>query len=227
MSATLASPPPVARLVDYLVHFLHGSLLSIGLAVIVGLAAAWLGGHSLATLPGSLSAGLGQASLPADAGTRPEAPAAAPDRTAVTAEVIARRYKVAQPVVEDIVRMVDSTARKARLDPLLILAMIGVESRYNPYSESRFGAQGLMQVIGRFHTDKYEPTPDGQALLDPETNIRVGVQILRDYLRRTGDLEAALKLYGGESDDSGVGYADKVLAEKEKLLQSMQRSQRG
>ena len=142
------------------------------------------------------------------------------------ASAIARRYRVAQPAIEDIVRIAESSAQSAKIDPLLVLAIIGIESRFNPYSESPFGAQGLMQIIGRFHTDKYTPTADGQALLDPETNIRVGVAVLRDYLRRTGDINAALKLYGGESDESGIGYADKVLSEKDRLQQVILRGRK-
>ncbi len=132
---------------------------------------------------------------------------------------ISKRYRVAQSAVEDIVIKTESAAHAARLDPLLVLAVIGVESGFNPYAESPFGAQGLMQIIGRFHTDKFSPTPDGLALLNPKTNIDVGVRILREYLNSTGDINAALKRYGGESDASGIGYADRVHAERQRLAQ--------
>lgn len=230
MSQASALPNPALRLVDFIVHFLHGSLLSVGLVVSVLVIGTLVAGE----LPGTLRTFI-------DASSVQEA-----DTTVVAAEMnltgnnpslnrnlqkaadaLAKRYRVAQPAIAEIVRAADKAARSAGLDPLLVLAMIGVESRFNPYSESSFGAQGLMQVIGKFHSDKFEPTPDGFALLDPATNIRVGVQILSEYQRKTGSLEAALKLYGGESDESGIGYADKVFAEKVRIEQSMQRTGRG
>jgi soluble lytic murein transglycosylase-like protein len=229
MSQTLVLPHPAQRLADFTFRALHASLLAVGVAVTL---------IAVTTLHTSeLSATLRQwmvATLftlePADTEEGAATPPAATGLTGplqIVAETIARRYRIAQPAVEDIVRMAETTARRARLDPLLVLAVIGVESRFNPYAESTFGAQGLMQIIGRFHTDKYAPTPDGFALLDPETNIRVGVLILQEYLRRTGDLDAALKLYGGETDSSGFGYADKVHAERERLQQALQRSRKG
>lgn len=222
MSQTSALSNPVTRLAELVIHFLHGSLLSIGLVASLLLGVALAAGELPATV---------QTLVNAPATEQPVQPMQPPDNQLsrsmqLTAEIIARRYRVAKPAIEDIVRTAEQSALAVGLDPMLVLAVISIESRFNPYSESTFGAQGLMQIIGRFHTDKFEPTPDGFALLDPDTNIRVGVKILDEYLRSTGSLETALKRYGGESDESGVGYADKVFAERDRIEQALQRARK-
>lgn len=228
MSQSVIVLHPAQRLADLTLRTLHASLLGIGLVVSLTICASLLTGE----LPISARQFIESLVSDSDQDAAPTvvSPVAIENPLAgnlqAVADGIARRYRVARPAVEDIVRTAEITALGARLDPLLVLAVIGVESRFNPYSESPFGAQGLMQIIGRFHTDKFSPTPDGAALLDPETNIRVGVKILREYLQRTGDLDAALKLYGGESETSGFGYAERVFAERERLLQSTLRSRK-
>jgi soluble lytic murein transglycosylase-like protein len=103
------------------------------------------------------------------------------------------------------------------LDPLLILAVVAVESRYNPVAESDLGAKGLMQIIPKYHLKKLADHGGEQSLLDPYVNIMVGSQILHEYLRRLGDTEAALQMYGGAFDEPTPQYANKVLAEKARL----------
>jgi soluble lytic murein transglycosylase-like protein len=232
MSYSLALPNPAARLADLVVHFLHGSILSLGFAVALLIAGAFVVGDLPTTVRNLIDSQTLDQNAQADSSTvapaeeSTEANAKRNARLLLTADVIAKKYRIAQPVIVDIVRTADKSARASGFDPMLVLAMIAVESRFNPYAESSFGAQGLMQVIGRFHTDKFEPTTDGMALLDMETNIRVGVDVLREYRRRAGSIEAALKLYGGESDESGMGYAEKVYAEKDRLEVAIQRAKK-
>ena len=106
--------------------------------------------------------------------------------------------------------------QERQIDPLLIVAIIGIESRFNPFAESTMGAQGLMQVIPRFHMDKLPRNKGTKPLLDPVTNIRVGVRVLEDAIRRSGSLVAGLQSYAGSSDPHGK-YSSKVLAEKARL----------
>jgi len=54
-------------------------------------------------------------------------------------------------------------------------------------------------------------------VLEPEVNIVVGARILREYLRRFGDTEAALQMYAGAYDEPTSQYAAKVLAERTRL----------
>ncbi|MGH8686122.1 MAG: transglycosylase SLT domain-containing protein [Burkholderiales bacterium] len=144
----------------------------------------------------------------------------------VVAESISRRYRVAEAASTEFVSTAYRAGRELSLDPLLILAVMAVESRYNPVAESSMGAKGLMQVIPRYHPEKLLEHGGEHALLDPEINIEVGAQILREYLRRYGDTEAALQKYAGAQDEPGSPYAAKVLAEKARLNLILSRARR-
>ncbi len=144
-----------------------------------------------------------------------QAPSAAVVREQrVVAEFIARRYRVADEVIARFVATAYRAGKESAVDPLLILAVIGVESRFNPVAESVLGAKGLMQVMAKFHMEKVVLHGDQDVLLEPEANIRIGAQILREYLRRFGETETALQMYAGALDDANSKYAGKVLAER-------------
>ncbi len=152
---------------------------------------------------------------------QPAEPAVQPDhaRHVALAEFLARRYKVAQDVTLDFVRIAHAEGAKVGLDPLLVMAVIAVESRYNPIAESVVGAKGLMQIIPKFHADKLAPFGGEKAVFDPESNIRVGTRILKEYLTRTGNLGIALQMYAGALGDDNDTYTNKVLGEKQRLQQ--------
>ena len=97
---------------------------------------------------------------------------------------------------------------------------MAVESSFNPFAQSPVGAQGLMQVMTKVHDDKYEAFGGNHAAFDPVTNLRVGVQVLKECIARAGSLEAGLRYYVGAANlaDDG-GYAGKVLAEQSHLRQ--------
>ena len=103
------------------------------------------------------------------------------------------------------------------MDPLLILAVMAIESRYNPVAESVVGAKGLMQVMPKCHLDKLAELGGEEALLEPEVNIQVGAQILREYQRRCRDTEAALQMYAGAFEEPSGQYSTKVFAERARL----------
>ncbi len=131
---------------------------------------------------------------------------------------IARKYRVAKQVVDRLVESVLVAGAELKVSPVLILAVMSVESRFNPYAESSVGAQGLMQVMTRVHTDKFEkldrpPT----AAFNPEVNIRIGVQILSDCIRRRGSEVAGLNCYVGATTADDGGYSKKVQAEKRRM----------
>ena len=133
------------------------------------------------------------------------------------AEFIAKRYRIADSAAAHFVAVAYRAADQHRLDALLLLAVMAIESRYNPVAESVMGAKGLMQVIAKYHLEKLSDHGGGHALLEPEVNILVGAQILREYYRRFGDVETALQQYNGALDDPNSQYAAKVLAEKARL----------
>ncbi len=138
---------------------------------------------------------------------------------AAVAQWLARRYKVAPEPVSRLVTEAWQVGARVGLEPTLILAIMAVESSFNPFAQSAVGAQGLMQVMTRVHDDKYEAFGGNLAAFDPVTNLRVGVQVLKECIARAGSVEAGLRSYVGAAnlDDDG-GYASKVLAEQSHLL---------
>lgn len=131
---------------------------------------------------------------------------------------LSRRYRVAPEPVARIVQEAWHVGQKAGVEPTLILAITAIESSFNPFAQSPVGAQGLMQVMTRVHNDKYQAFGGKLAAFDPVTNLRVGVQVLRECIARAGGLEAGLRYYVGAAnlDDDG-GYAAKVLGEQQYL----------
>ena len=131
---------------------------------------------------------------------------------------IAKRYRIAHKASNLFVTTAYKTAFDLGLDPHLILAVMAVESRFNPYAESSVGAQGLMQVMAKVHADKFEDHGGIQYALDPVVNIKVGSKILKDYVRQKGSVELALKSYvGAAAMRHDGGYGSNVLAEYRRL----------
>ena len=142
-----------------------------------------------------------------------------PKQQAALAYWLARKYNVAPEPLSALVASAFEVGAKAKLDPTLILAVMAIESGFNPFAQSPVGAQGLMQVMTKVHTDKYEDFGGKFAAFDPVTNLRVGVKVLQECIARAGSLEGGLKYYVGAANlDSDGGYADKVLAEHARLL---------
>ena len=133
------------------------------------------------------------------------------------AQFISRRWRIADTAAASFVAIAYRAGERYSVDPVLILAVMAIESRYNPVAESVAGAKGLMQVIPKYHLDKLLSHGGEEALLDPEVNIHVGAQILREYYRRLGDQEAALQKYAGAFDEPTSRYAGKVFEERMRL----------
>jgi len=142
------------------------------------------------------------------------------------ADFISKRYRVSTDAVQRFIHLAYSAGQMTKLDPLLILAVMAVESSFNPIAESGMGAKGLMQVIPEYHQDKLRAPHGGELnVLDPETNILVGAKVLREYASRTGgDFMAALGLYSGNGPNPDNPYAVKVFSERERLEQSLRRA---
>lgn len=138
---------------------------------------------------------------------------------------LSRKYKVALDATAQFVELAHDAGGRLGMDPLLILAVMAVESRFNPIAESVMGAKGLMQVIPKFHQDKIDATGGEDSVLDPLTNVLLGTRILKDAMRRGGGLIPGLQLYAGAFGDDGFQYAQKVVAEKERLQQTLRRAQ--
>jgi soluble lytic murein transglycosylase-like protein len=133
------------------------------------------------------------------------------------AEFISRRWRIAETAATTFVSASYRAGKRYSVDPVLILSVMAIESRYNPVAESVVGAKGLMQIIPKYHLEKLLDHGGEDALLDPEVNIQVGAQILREYYRRLGDQEAALQMYAGAFDEPTGRYAAKVFEERMRL----------
>lgn len=135
-------------------------------------------------------------------------------------EQVARRYRIGATAAERTVNAAYLAAYEVGVDPLLVLAVIGVESSFNPAAESGAGAKGLMQIIPAYHRERLEEYGGDDGVLDPLTNVAVGTRILKHYIERTGSLEAGLQSYNGAAADPSARYARKVFAERDLLRQT-------
>ncbi|OVZ59659.1 hypothetical protein CDO44_11030 [Pigmentiphaga sp. NML080357] len=130
---------------------------------------------------------------------------------------IARKYRVSNEATRMLISTAYGVGQEMGLDPLLLLAIIAIESSFNPFAESHVGAQGLMQVLTRVHSERFEPFGGDQAAWNPVANIRVGASILKEYIDRSGSLTGGLRMYVGVGPDGSSPYGDKVLAERRRL----------
>ena len=141
-----------------------------------------------------------------------------PKQQAAVAYWLSKKYRVAPEPLSALVAEAYEIGEKTKLDPTLILAIMAIESGFNPFAQSPVGAQGLMQVMTGIHSDKYENFGGKLAAFDPVTNLRVGVKVLQECIQRAGSVNAGLKYYVGAAfHETDGGYADKVLAEHARL----------
>lgn len=143
-----------------------------------------------------------------------------PKEQATVAYWLSKKYRVAPEPIAALVSEAYELGARNKLDPTLILAIMAIESSFNPFAQSAVGAQGLMQVMTRVHQDKYQHFGGHLAAFDPVSNLRVGVTVLKECIARAGSLEGGLRYYVGAAnlEDDG-GYAIKVLAEHMRLRQ--------
>jgi len=134
----------------------------------------------------------------------PRAPAPEERKIRAMSDYLGKRYFVSTEAIQRLVEMAFAVGHEVNLDPLLILAVMAVESRFNPIAESNAGAQGLMQVIPKYHADKLPDSQSDASFLNPSVNVLVGAKVLKDYI-------------------TTAQYASKVIAEKERLRQLLTR----
>jgi hypothetical protein len=143
-----------------------------------------------------------------------------PKQQANLAYWLSKKYRVAPEPLSALVSEAYDVGPSNQIEPTLILAVMAVESGFNPFAQSHVGAQGLMQVMTKVHEQKYQGFGGALAAFDPVANVRVGVNVLKECINRAGSIEGGLKLYvgaGNMKDDQG--YASKVMAENGRLQQ--------
>ena len=106
-------------------------------------------------------------------------------------------------------------ARRNKVDPMLVVAVIRCESSFNNYAVSHVGAMGLMQVMpdtGNYLADRAGFKLQRHTnLFDSELNVELGTAYLADLIERFGSPERALVAY-----NAGPGLAKKILSKKDK-----------
>ena len=135
------------------------------------------------------------------------------------ADFFEKKYKLDRAKIEEYVSNTVLIAKEVNIDPVLLLAVISVESNFNPLTKSQAGAEGLMQVMTSIHKDKYAMYGGATDAVKPEVNIRVGAYILKYLIATSGSLRNGLKYYVGAANaQNDGGYADKVMAERNRLI---------
>jgi hypothetical protein len=117
--------------------------------------------------------------------------------------------RMRSPVFARIVETVFNKSREFRFNPYLVMALIQVESGFDPYAVSKSGSYGLMQI--NYPVWKNELNIDLQKIYKVEYNIDLGLKILSRYYRETeGDMVSALFLYNNGYKYVNDGFNDKI-----------------
>jgi len=165
-------------------------------------------------LAAPVSGSLAQLAVDEAAAAEADSQAQQAKQQVVLAEHLSAKYKKPYPRVRQIVQTAYAEAARHGLPPLLILAIIEKESSFREQISNSYGAMGLMQVVPRFHREKLSNPVDDSELLTYSGNIRVGTQILAEYLRwKRGNVERALVKYSGNA----TAYYSKVMQHKAEL----------
>ena len=223
MSATLSRRYLMAHGTSDFLHYLHLDAAKMALVIVFilagGLASTIDGIRAIGSAIPNLSVSTAAPTLSREAS---RAPPLTPAMKAAL-DYVVQRYRVSAEALQPVFEAAQLVGREQQIDPLLLIAVISIESRFNPFSESPVGAQGLMQIIPRYHQDKVPAAAAEQPFLDPVSNIQIGARILREAIRRHGGLMAGLQYYNGAMEDDEQAYANKVLAEKLRLEQAGRR----
>jgi soluble lytic murein transglycosylase len=139
--------------------------------------------------------------------------AADPAVAAVGAYLASRNTGLIRKETEHLARTLVAEARRQEVDLALVMAVMHVESRFQNFALSPAGAIGLMQILPSTGQELARRSgiswAGSQTLLDPSTNVRLGIAYLRELADRyDGDLWAALAAYNW-----GPGHVDRRLQE--------------
>jgi len=216
MSVTTRFKRTTIHLKGAALSLIHHSLLLIGLLL------------GLVSLPASANDNEGREQQTTQSVQAPiessgdDAPARVPTtlspRMQKALDYVKTRYKVSKEAMHPLFETVQRIGKEHGIDPLLIVAIIGIESGFKSDAKSAGGGHGLMQIIPRYHLNKI---PDGlgvKGLMDPAVNVKVGTIILDDAINRAGNPVGGLQSYNGSKKKKL--FANRVLAEKARMERS-------
>lgn len=108
---------------------------------------------------------------------------------------------------------IEETAESYGISPKLVKAIIEVESGGDANAIGDNGnSLGLMQIQPRYHAQRLK---EGESLLDPKVNVRVGCEILSEIMAKYGTLDEVLTVYNAGHDTGDRSYANRVYEEME------------
>ena len=140
-----------------------------------------------------------------------------PEQARVT-RFLSRKYRVAPQPLGTLVAEAWQVGQLSQLPPTLILAVMAVESGFNPFAKGTQGGMGLMQIEPSAHEDTLSQFGGKLAAFDPLTNLRLGARQLQASIQQGGSVEDGLRQYAlasGQANDAV--YVERVMAEHRQL----------
>lgn len=135
-------------------------------------------------------------------------PSAIADKRAEDRILIVKTVQAETPKEKD---YIEETAESYGISPKLIKAIIEVESGGDANAIGDDGnSLGLMQIQPRYHAQRLK---EGESLLDPQVNVRVGCEILSEIMDKYSTLDEVLTVYNAGHDTGDRGYANRIYEE--------------
>lgn len=139
------------------------------------------------------------------------------DQLAVT-KWLSRKYKISPEPMGVLVSEAWIIGQRSQISPTLILSIMAIESRFNPFASGSRGNMGLMQIKPEVHSATLSSLGGRLAAFDPLTNLRVGTRFFQSMMLQSNSLEEALRLYGSASGKTNPAlYVRRVLAVQQRL----------
>ena len=143
-----------------------------------------------------------------------------PEQLSIT-HWLSRKYRISPEPLAALVTEAWSVSEHSQVPPTLILAVIAVESNFNPFAQRSDSHRGLMQIDSQTQQDSLSRFGGPLSVFDPLTNLRVGSRLLQGFIQETGSIEDGIKAYAQTSPQaSDSSYTERVLTEH-KLLERL------
>lgn len=145
-----------------------------------------------------------------------------PEQRTVT-QWLSRKYRISPEPLAALVTEAWSVGERSQVPPTLILAVIAVESNFNPFAQRSDRHRGLMQIDSQTQQDTLSRFGGPLSVFDPLTNLRVGSRALQSFIQETGSIEDGLRAYAQTSPQAADStYTERVLSEHKQLERLVQ-----